>query len=87
MKTGFVIRLFFILFFVTLFLYYYVDKQNQITKLRLQLPALEKEVKELRKETVYLNYQVETLESPQNLLYFLTRPEYSHLKFSQENAG
>jgi cell division protein FtsL len=84
MNLSLFIRLFFILFFSTLFLYFYIDKQNQITRLRLTIPTIEQEIEELKQETVQLHYEIDQKESPERLLSLLKQPEYSHLKFRSE---
>ena len=75
------IRLFFILFFSTLFLYFYIDKQNQITRLRLTIPTLQQEIEQLKQETVQLQYEIDQKETPEHLLSLLEKPEYSGLSF------
>lgn len=63
-----------------LFLYAYVEKQNQLTALRLQIPKLEKEVRTLEEENVQLMYEIEQFESPIHLMELSRNPEFGHLK-------
>lgn len=62
-------------------LYAYIDKQNDLTELRLVIPTLTKEVKRIQKENIRLQYEVDRFESPIHLMELLRRPEYSHLKY------
>jgi hypothetical protein len=60
-------------------LYLYLDKHNQITKLRYALPTLEDELMVVREQNLALLYEIEQFESPINLMRLLEGPEYSHL--------
>ena len=59
----------------------YVDKLNQQTALRFQIPSLEKEIEEISQKNIQLAYQLENFNNPQHLLELAKQPEYSHLKF------
>ena len=48
-------------------LYSYVDRQNDVTRLRLEIPQLAKEIKDLSEENTRLQYEIDLFESPQNL--------------------
>jgi len=61
-------------------LYAYVNKQNQLTQMRLKIPPLEKEVKRLREENRRLKYEVDQFENPVHLIELLNKPEFAHLK-------
>lgn len=62
------------------FLYSYIDKQNALTKRRLQIPVLAKEIKDLKEENTRLQYQIDLFESPEHLLQLARSHEFSHLK-------
>jgi|ERR1700722_1202871 len=62
------------------FLYSYVDKQNVVTKRRLEIPVLAKEIKDLKEENTRLRYEIELFESPEHLMELARCSEYSHLK-------
>ena len=64
---------------VTLFAY--IEKQNELTELRLAIPQLAKEVALLREDNVRLKYEIERFESPLHLMELMRSPEFSHLKF------
>lgn len=61
-------------------LYSYLEKQNALTKLKIQLPQLEKEIQVIREENRRLGYQINQFESPSHLIELAHRPEFSHLK-------
>lgn len=61
-------------------LYSYLEKQNALTKLKIQLPQMEKEIQTVREENRRLGYQIDQFESPSHLIELAHRPEFSHLK-------
>jgi uncharacterized protein YlxW (UPF0749 family) len=65
---------------VGIFLYAYVEKQNQLTALRLRIPKLEREVKVLQETNIRLHYEIEQFESPIHLMELSRNPEFGHLK-------
>lgn len=64
---------------ITLFLY--IDKLNALTELRLEIPALAKEVKQIQEENIRLRYEIDQFESPIHLMELARKPEFSHLKY------
>ncbi len=62
-------------------LYMFVAKQNQLTKMRLDIPPLETKVKQLREKNRKLNYEVEQFENPVHLIELQSQPEFAHLKY------
>lgn len=79
MKLGFLIRIFICILFAALFLYLHINKQNAITKLRLEIPQLTKEVDQIKQEIVRVQFEVDQFESPMHLMELARRPEYGHL--------
>jgi hypothetical protein len=63
-----------------LFLYSYLDQQNTLTKVKIQLPQTDKEIQLIREESRRLSYQINQFESPAHLIELAHRPEFSHLK-------
>ncbi len=61
-------------------LYFYIEKQNELTRLRLQIPVLSKEIHTLKESNTRLSYEIELFESPEHLLQLSRRSEFSHLK-------
>lgn len=77
---SFFLRLFLCILILGLHLYYYVDQQNELMELRLNIPPLSKELRALEEENLRLEYQVEQFESPVHLIELAQKPEFSHLK-------
>jgi hypothetical protein len=64
-----------------LFLYAYIDKQNELTELRLAIPVLSKEVKAIQEENIRLQYEIDRFESPIHLMELSRKPEFGHLRY------
>jgi hypothetical protein len=62
------------------FLYSYVDKQNAVTKRRLEIPALAKEIKDLKEANTRFQFEIDLFESPEHLMELARHSEYSDLK-------
>ncbi|HSX13058.1 MAG TPA: hypothetical protein VLE96_01375 [Chlamydiales bacterium] len=68
-------------FFVIGFcLYSYLDAQNDLTQLKMQLPKVEKEIELIEEETQRLSYKIDKFENPTNLIELAHKPEYRHLR-------
>lgn len=65
-------------------LYAFIAKGNQVTEIRLAIPALAKKVRILREENSRLSYEIEQFESPIHLMEIMHRAELSHLKFPHD---
>ena len=63
----------------------YIEKQNELTELRVAIPSIAKEVKVLQEENTRLKYEVDQFESPIHLMELMSKPEFSHLKFPYLN--
>ena len=61
-------------------LYAYVRQQNDLTKVRIELPKLSREVRQLEELNSRLRYEIERFENPKHLMELAKRPEFSHLK-------
>ncbi len=61
-------------------LYAYVQQQNDLTYLRIELPALCDEVRLLEEENTRLTLEIDRFENPKHLMQLAKRPEFSHLK-------
>lgn len=85
MNIRLFIKIFLCLFIFGLMLYRYLDRQNTITELRLQIPALEINLSSLSEENVGLQFIIDHFESPENLMELLKLLDYSYLKYIQEN--
>jgi hypothetical protein len=62
------------------FLYSYIDTQNAVTRRRLEIPVLAKEIKDLKEAKTRLQYEIDLFESPEHLMELARHSEYSHLK-------
>lgn len=62
-------------------LYAIVEHQNGLTELRVAIPALNAEVKDLLEENLRLEYQLDCFENPVHLLELARKPEFGHLKY------
>ena len=61
-------------------LYSYMNQQNALTRVKMQLPQVEKEMQMIREESRRLSYQIDLFESPSHLIELAHAPEFSHLK-------
>ncbi len=80
-----VVRLFICIAVAGFMLFAYIDKQNELIELRLVIPVLAKEVKEIHEQNTRLLYQIEQFESPILLMEVMRKPEYSHLRYPYLN--
>jgi hypothetical protein len=61
-------------------LYVYIDRQNEVTELRLTVPALTEDIRVIQEKNARLQYGIERFESPLRLIELLRKPEFRHLK-------
>ena len=80
-RLGLTMRLILCIFGACFALYTYIDRQNDLVELRLQHPALAKDVKAIQEENIRLQYEIDRFESPIHLMELSRNPEFSHLKF------
>lgn len=78
-------RLFICIFCAGWTLYKYIDKWNELTELRLAIPILSKEVKDIQEKNLELKYEIERFESPLHLMELARKPEFGHLKHPSLN--
>jgi hypothetical protein len=76
-----VIQIFFCILVASFTLYFYIDKQNDLTELRLAVPELAKEVKLIQEENIRLQYEIDHFESPIHLMELARKAEFGHLKY------
>lgn len=82
---GLFIRLFICIFCVGLTLYKSIDDLNDLTELQLAIPALSKELQEIKEKNLELRYEIERFESPLHLMELSRQPEFGHLKYPSIN--
>ncbi len=78
-QLFFVLRIFICILAAGLTLFGYIEKQNELTELRLAIPSLAKEVKSLQEENIRLTYEIEHFESPIHLMELMRKPEFSRV--------
>lgn len=66
--------------FVGMF-YLYIDKQNDLIELRMNVRTLTKELREIQENNISLQYEVDRFESPVHLMELAKKPAFSHLKY------
>lgn len=86
MNKGIFLRILVCILFLGVCLYSYIDLQNEITNLRIQIPKLSKQILRIEEENTRLACEIESFESPENLLALSKQSTFAHLKFpnSQE---
>lgn len=82
---GIFLRLFLCIFCVGTFLYAYINQQNGITELRLQIPVASRELEAVQQENTRLQFEIDQFFNPQHLLELSNTPEFRHLKYPLMN--
>jgi hypothetical protein len=80
MNRALLIRIAICIFSFGFFLYSYIDKQNNLTKLRINIPTLVKEVGSIHEECTRMQYEIDQFENPGHLIELARHSEFSHLK-------
>ena len=81
MKKPLLLQIFLCAIFLGSTLYAYVKQQNDLTKIKIVLPKLMKEVQNICEENLGLRYQIECFENPKHLMEMAKRSEFSHLRY------
>lgn len=76
----FILQGLFCFFALSLCWIHYLEKQNELTELRLYGPRLALEIKGIQEENTRLKYQLQEFESPGNLMQMLGDSRFSYLK-------
>jgi cell division protein FtsL len=79
-KKGFVLQVFLCLMLFSICWFSYLEKQNELTELRIYVPKLVKEIKYIQEENTRLKYQIEQFENPERLMKMASETRFSHLK-------
>lgn len=80
MLQALFLRLSFCIGVLGLSLYSYIHKQNQVTALKVQIPQLAGQIKEINEEKMRLKYEIEQFENPQHLMELARADAFAHLK-------
>lgn len=59
----------------------YVNTQNAVTRLRLEIPIFSQELHQLKEQNNRLKYEIDLFESPEHLMQLARCSEFSHLKY------
>ncbi|WP_194848104.1 hypothetical protein [Candidatus Neptunochlamydia vexilliferae] len=81
MNQGLLVRLLICIFVLGIALYTYIDKQNDLTSLKMAIPQLVDSVRSLKEENADLSLEIEQLENPSHLIELLRQKEFSHLRY------
>jgi len=74
------LKLFICLFSLGGCLYAYLEEQNELMKLRMEIPKIGQDLKEISEENRRLEFEIESFENPRHLMELVLQNEYSHLK-------
>ncbi len=85
MNKGVISKIFVCMSVFSLCLFSYLEKQNELTELRLYAPKIVKQIKSLEEENARLYYDIEQFESPDHLLQLARDSRFSHLKYPISN--
>lgn len=78
------VRLICIVCFFALLLFLYIQEHHEILSLRMHIPQLEKEIRELNEENLRLEFSLQQFFNPHHLLQLAQDPAYGHLHFVSE---
>jgi len=81
MNLGIFTRIFCCILMLGLFLYAHITRQNCITELRLQIPAVSKELEVICQENTRYQFEIDQFNSPAHLMELSRLPQFSHLKY------
>ncbi|NDD58757.1 MAG: hypothetical protein EBZ47_05845 [Chlamydiae bacterium] len=80
MKKGIFFRVLICFLSFGFCLFSYLEKQNELTELRIYAPKLAKEIKNIQEENTRLFYEIEQFESPDNMMKLARDSRFSHLR-------
>jgi preprotein translocase subunit SecD len=80
-KKGLIVQVSLCLVMLAACLFSYLEKQNELTELRIYIPKLVKEIKLIQEENIAQRYQIQKFESPEHLMQLASDSKYSHLKY------
>lgn len=59
---------------------FYLSKQNDLTRLRMEIPTVAENLKMIEEENARLQYEIECFENPCHLMDLAKYSEYGHLR-------
>ncbi|AAD18564.1 hypothetical protein CpB0436 [Chlamydia pneumoniae TW-183] len=66
--------------------YFYINKQNSLTKLRLEIPCLSVRLRQLEQQNISLRFLIDKIERPDHLMEIAALPEYQYLEYPSEES-
>ncbi len=76
----FLVRLILCVLIFGVSLYSYINRHNNLTQFRIQVPLLTKKLKSIEDENTRLMFEIEKFENPLNLMELARKPQYGYLK-------
>ncbi len=80
MNKSIIFKILICLFVFGICLYSYINKQNELTSLKIEIPKVAKEIEDIKVEIKKINYEVEMFENPAYLMQLIRQPEFGYLK-------
>jgi hypothetical protein len=80
MQKSLFVRIVICLFTCGFAFYSYLDKQNDLTSLRIAIPTKMKSLKAIQEENMRLHYEIDQFENPGHLMQLARSGEFAHLK-------
>ena len=78
MNKNIIFKILICLFTFGISLYSYIEKQNELTSLKIEVPKIAKQVQNLDEEIRKIQYEVETFENQAYLMQLVRKPEFGH---------
>ena len=72
-------------FFFSILTYFYLDSQNQLIQRKFKLEPLISNVQKLKEQNRHLYYEIQSFESPSNLMELAKNDSYRHLTYPKAN--
>lgn len=85
MNSSSILRFLVCMFFFGFSVFSYIDKQNALTELKMQLPQIDKELRAIQEENVRLQYEIDQFENPEHLMQLARDEKFAHLKYPFAN--
>ncbi|MGD2169824.1 MAG: hypothetical protein PVI40_06250 [Chlamydiota bacterium] len=80
MQITKIMRLSVCLLVFTICLFSYLYKQNDLTRLKMQVPKIHKQLQAINEEIRQLQYEIDQFENPARLMEMACHPDFNHLK-------
>lgn len=84
MKKENTVKFIFCFVAISLYLHSYLEAHNEVTKLRMELPKLTKQLRNIEEENLRFRYEIESFERPDHLMALIKTQEFSHFHYAQD---